>query len=98
MLLSFPVPPFKRQAARPLIENLPNVLVSGLDIVGDELSSGTPSPRGMQRRLCSRVLALHLVLRLPATTQPAARFETRLAETQRGHCAQATKSRNRGQQ
>jgi hypothetical protein len=39
MLLSFPVPPFKRQAAGPLNENLPNVLVCGPEKFGDQLSS-----------------------------------------------------------
>ena len=39
MLLCFPVPPFKRQAAGPLTENLPNVLVCGPEKLGDQLSS-----------------------------------------------------------
>ena len=39
MLLCFPVPPFKRQAAGPLTENLPNVGVCGPDKIGCQLSS-----------------------------------------------------------
>lgn len=39
MLLCFPVPPSKRQAAGPLIENLPNVLVGGPEELGVPLSS-----------------------------------------------------------
>jgi hypothetical protein len=39
MLLCFPVPPSKRQAAGPLTENLPNVLVCGPQKLGDQLSS-----------------------------------------------------------
>ena len=39
MLLCFPVPPSKRQAAGPLTENLPNVLACGPDKVGCQLSS-----------------------------------------------------------
>jgi hypothetical protein len=39
MLLYVPVPPSKRQAAGPLTENLPNVLVCGPETIGDQLSS-----------------------------------------------------------
>jgi hypothetical protein len=39
MLLCSPVPPSKRQAAGPLTENLPNVLVCGPQKLGDQLSS-----------------------------------------------------------
>ena len=39
MLLFFPVPPSKRQAAGPLNENLPNVLVCGPEKIGEPLSS-----------------------------------------------------------
>jgi len=39
VLLCFSVPPFKRQAAGPLTENLPNVLVYGPENIGCQLSS-----------------------------------------------------------
>src|SRR5438477_3124333 len=90
VLLFFPVPPSLRQAAGPLTENLPNVLTGDLRRV--DLSLERPSPRGIQRRLSSRsiatapwvssvaVVGIKLVL---------ARFER-----QRGHLAEAAKSRN----
>ena len=45
MLLCFPVPPFKRQAAGPLTENLPNVLVCGPEKLGEQLSSSVLLPK-----------------------------------------------------
>jgi len=74
MLVFFPVPPSvvratakrstRRQAAGPLIRNLPNVFMGGpyrADLTGDrnavDLSLERPSPRGTQRRLPSLVIA-----------------------------------------
>jgi hypothetical protein len=74
VLSFFSVPPFKRQAAGPLTENLPHVFLGGPNraascadrvaaaFAGDPVIHGIdpllerPSPRGIQRRLFSRVL------------------------------------------
>jgi len=65
MLSFFSVPPFKRQAAGPLTENLPNVFSShsgtaGFGPTGDPcrvaMLLDTPSSRGTKRRLLSRPL------------------------------------------
>jgi hypothetical protein len=55
MLLSLPVPPSTRQAAGPLIENLPIVLTGDRRTV--DLSQPTPSSQGIQWRLFSRLSA-----------------------------------------
>src|SRR6267378_162323 len=96
VLLFFPVPPSLRQAAGPLTENLPNVLTG--DPCRVDLSDQRPSPRGTKRRLSSRVFA-------PAVANGwfspfSSRFELYagsrgVVDDQRGHLAEAAKSRNR---
>src|SRR6202790_829507 len=69
-----------RQAAGPLIENLPNVLTGDRSTV--ELSQQTPSPKGIQRRLSTPVLAQ--AIRAGSVSSIAEQCTGR-AETKRGH-------------
>src|SRR5262249_129382 len=102
VLVFFPVPPSvksatvkrstRRQAARALIENLPNVCAIDRTAVGSLRE--TPSIRGIHSRLRSRVshrtLGAHefgAILRLPPRKWPSSEARAGLPDDKRGPIA-----------